>query len=59
MKKEKILNVIGSKRAGERFVGKRFSLKTVVIVLKMFLEREGIVHFEQDDYLVGNLKGKN
>ena len=52
MKKGKILNVMSSKELANDLSEKIFLKTSDNQILKMFLEKEGIVHFEQDDYLV-------
>ena len=52
MKKGKILNVMSSKELANDLSEKIFLKTSDNQILKMFLEEEGIDHFEQDDYLV-------
>ena len=52
MKKGKILNVMSSKELANDLSEKLFLKTSANQILKMFLKEEGIVHFEQNDYLV-------
>ena len=52
MKKGKILNVMSSKELANDLSEKLFLKTSNNQILKTFLKEEGIVHFEQDDYLV-------
>lgn len=52
MKKGKILNVMSSKELANDLSEKIFLKTSDNQILKIFLEEEGIIHFEQDDYLV-------
>ena len=52
MKKGKILNVMSSKELANDLSEKLFLKTSDNQILKTFLKEEGIVHFEQDDYLV-------
>ena len=52
MKKGKILNVMSSKELANDLSEKLFLKTSANQILKTFLKEEGIVHFEQDDYLV-------
>ena len=52
MKKGKILNVMSSQMLANNLSEKIFLKTSDNQILKMFLEKEDIVHFEQDDYLV-------
>ena len=58
MKKGKILNVTSSQMLANDLSEKIFLKTSDNQILKMFLEKEGIVHFEQDDYLVVTEKEK-
>ena len=52
MKKGKILNVMSSKELANDLSEKLFLKTSANQILKTFLKEEGIVHFEQNDYLV-------
>ena len=52
MKQGKILNVMSSQMLANNLSEKIFLKTSDNQILKMFLEEEDIVHFEQDDYLV-------
>ena len=52
MKKGKILNVMSSKELANDLSEKLFLKTSANQILKTFLKEEGIVHFEQEDYLV-------
>ena len=52
MKKGKILNVMSSKELANDLSEKLFLKTSNNQILKTFLKEEGIVHFEQDDYLI-------
>ena len=52
MKKGKILNVMSSKELANDLSEKLFLKTSANQILKTFLKEEGIVYFEQDDYLV-------
>ena len=58
MKKGKILNVMSSQMLANDLSEKIFLKTSDNQILKMFLEKEGIDHFEQDDYLVVTEKEK-
>ena len=58
MKKGKILNVMSSKELANDLSEKLFLKTSDNLILKMFLESEGVDHFEQDDYLVVTEKEK-
>lgn len=58
MKKGKILNVMSSKELANDLSEKIFLKTSDNQILKMFLEEEGIDHFEQGDYLVVTEKKK-
>ena len=52
MKKGKIINVMSSKELANDLSEKLFLKTSNNQILKTFLKEEGIVHFEQNDYLV-------